>query len=475
MKMDVGKVWVLETDAALRRELLEALQAAAFLVRGFATRTSLQEAVREERPDVLMLSTHLSASEERIWIERFHAELADIALILLTEEPALDSTVTAFEIGAFDCIAKPFSLDEVIKTVRRARYRPVRHPAAAGPEPIFPETEAAYELIGTSPAMRDVFRMVARLSLSHATVLLTGESGTGKSRIAEALHRHGPRARKPFVSLNLAALPPELIEFELFGGHERGAFTGTPRRRIGRIEQADGGTLFLDEIGDLPADLQPRLLRLLTHGDFFPVGSQISIPVDVRIIAATHKPLGPPHPEPLFRDDLFHRLSEIHIHLPPLRDRRQDIPLLARHFLQRAATELRVEAKAITPEAMAILESLDWPGNVRQLENACRTLTAWTSARGIGVEDLPPEWSRHPDGPTRPVSEDWLESLEHWLEKRLRQGTKELAKHTIAAAESTMIQTALRFTHGRRFEAARILGYGRNTLTRKIAELKLKV
>lgn len=473
--MDVGKVWVLETDATVRRELLGALQGAAFLVRGFPTRASLQEAVQEERPNVLMLSAHLSDSEERAWIERFHEELADTPLILLIEEPALDSTVAAFEVGAFDCIAKPFSLDEVIKAVRRAHRWPGRHSAASGPEPILPETEAAYDLIGTSPAMRDVFRMVARLSASHATVFLTGESGTGKSRIAEALHRHGPRARKPFVSLNLAALPPELIEFELFGGHERGAFTGTPRRRIGRIEQADGGTLFLDEIGDLPADFQPRLLRLLTHGDFFPVGSQTSIPVDVRIIAATRKLLGPSHPGSPLREDLFHRLSEIHIHLPPLRERRQDIPLLARHFLQRAATDLRVEAKAITPEAMAILESLDWPGNVRQLENACRTLTAWTSGREIGVEDLLPEWSRHPHGPTHPVSEDWLESLEHWLEQRLRQGAKELAKHTIAAAESTMIQTALRFTHGRRFEAARILGYGRNTLTRKIAELKLEV
>ncbi len=318
--------------------------------------------------------------------------------------------------------------------------------------------------------MQEVFRAIGRLARSNITVLINGESGTGKELVAKALHRHSPRAGNPFIALNMAAIPKDLMESELFG-HEKGAFTGAQSRRAGRFEQADGGTLFLDEIGDMPAELQTRLLRVLADGEFYPVGSHASVKVDVRIIAATHQNLETLVEQGRFREDLFHRLNVIRIHIPPLRERKQDIPLLLRHFLNQAALELNSEIKVLKPEAEAFLSTLDWPGNVRQLENSCRWLTVMASGREIHLHDLPPELLGTPSEKNADET-GWEALLRNWIDQQLLRGNEaEIAKQVIPAVETILIKAALNFTHGKRHEAAILLGYGRNTLTRKIQEL----
>jgi two-component system nitrogen regulation response regulator GlnG len=321
--------------------------------------------------------------------------------------------------------------------------------------------------------MQEVFRAIARLARSHITVLINGESGTGKELVARALHRHSPRATRPFIALNMAAIPRDLLESELFG-HERGAFTGAQARRVGRFEQADGGTLFLDEIGDMPAELQTRLLRVLADGEFFPVGAHAPVKVDVRIIAATHQNLETLVAEGRFREDLFHRLNVIRVHIPPLRDRRQDIPLLLKHFLKEASIELNVETKTLLKEAEEFLCRLDWPGNVRQLENACRWITVMASGQEVHIDDLPPELLQVRQEITGAV-DTWQNVFRQWVDNQLRKGERNIAKEAIDVAEGILIATAVQFTRGRRQEAAKLLGYGRNTLTRKISELNLDV
>jgi len=323
--------------------------------------------------------------------------------------------------------------------------------------------------------MQEVFRAIARLARSHITVLINGESGTGKELVAKALHRHSPRAKSPFIALNMAAIPRDLLESELFG-HERGAFTGAQARRAGRFEQANGGTLFLDEIGDMPAELQTRLLRVLADGEFFPVGAHAPVKVDVRIIAATHQNLDALVAEGRFREDLYHRLNVIRIHLPALRERRQDIPLLLRHFLNEASREIKAETKVLRPEVEAYLCGLDWPGNVRQLENTCRWITVMAAGDDVHLDDLPPELLQ----PVRETlseegGESWQDALRRWVDEQLKLGHVNIAKEAIESAEGILIVTALGVTRGRRQEAAKLLGYGRNTLTRKIAELHLDV
>ena len=335
--------------------------------------------------------------------------------------------------------------------------------------------EATPEIIGAAPTMQEVFRAIARLARSHITVLINGESGTGKELVAKALHRHSPRAAQPFIALNMAAIPRDLLESELFG-HERGAFTGAQARRAGRFEQADGGTLFLDEIGDMPAELQTRLLRVLADGEFFPVGAHAPVRVDVRIIAATHQNLDSLVAEGRFREDLFHRLNVIRIHLPPLRERRQDIPLLLRHFLKEASKEIKAETKLLLPDVEAYLCGLDWPGNVRQLENTCRWITVMAAGKDVHLDDLPPELLQPPrEAVFSQVGEGWQEALRTWVDDELKRGHVNIAKEAIESAEGILITTALGATRGRRQEAAKLLGYGRNTLTRKIAELHLDV
>jgi two-component system nitrogen regulation response regulator GlnG len=319
--------------------------------------------------------------------------------------------------------------------------------------------------------MQEVFRAIGRLSKSNITVLINGESGTGKELVAQALHKHSPRADKPFIAINTAAIPKDLLESELFG-HEKGAFTGAQNARKGRFEQADGGTLFLDEIGDMPSELQTRLLRVLQDGTFYRVGGHSPIKVDVRIIAATHQDLEKRVEEKLFREDLFHRLNVIRIHVPALRERSEDIPLLARHFLNHAAKELNVETKMLSPETEGYISRLSWPGNVRQLENTCRWLTVMSAGQVINIEDLPPELQE--DRAEQTANGDWLEVLRRWVERQLAQGDTGILEQATPQFERVMIETALKKSGGRRQDAARLLGWGRNTLTRKIKELGME-
>ncbi len=328
------------------------------------------------------------------------------------------------------------------------------------------------EIIGEAPAMQEVFRAIGRLSHSNITVLINGESGTGKELVAHALHRHSPRARNPFIALNMAAIPRELMESELFG-HEKGAFTGAALQRRGRFEQADGGTLFLDEIGDMPAETQTRLLRVLADGEFYRVGGHAPIKVDVRIIAATHQDLEALVQAGKFREDLFHRLNVIRIHIPTLAERREDIPTLARHFLARAARELAVEPKVLKTQTEDYLKALPWPGNVRQLENTCRWITVMASGREVLVDDLPPELLNQPH--TGTSDNNWEQNLRTWADQQLTRGVSNLLEQAVPAFERVMIETALKHSGGRRRDAALLLGWGRNTLTRKIKELGMNV
>ena len=405
-------------------------------------------------------------------LERLQARYPDLPVIVMTAHSDLESAVSAFHGGAFEYLPKPFDVDEAVDRVQRACVQARSSRSELEPLAV---PEATPEIIGAAPAMQEVFRAIARLARSHITVLINGESGTGKELVARALHRHSPRANQPFIALNMAAIPRDLLESELFG-HERGAFTGAQARRAGRFEQADGGTLFLDEIGDMPAELQTRLLRVLADGEFFPVGAHTPIKVDVRIIAATHQNLDALVAEGRFREDLYHRLNVIRIHLPPLRERRQDIPLLLRHFLKEASLEIKAETKILRPDVEAYLCGVDWPGNVRQLENTCRWITVMAAGKDVHLDDLPPELLQtSKDNTVNAPAEDWQSALRDWVDEKIRLGQRNIAKDAIDSAEGILITTALGATRGRRQEAAKLLGYGRNTLTRKIAELNLDV
>ena len=386
----------------------------------------------------------------------------------MTAHSDLDSALSAYEGGAFEYLPKPFDVDEAVSLAQRAlaQRRKQRHEHGE------PSDEEGAEIIGEAPAMQEVFRAIGRLSRSNITVLINGESGTGKELVARALHRHSPRAAEPFIALNMAAIPRDLLESELFG-HERGAFTGAQSQRRGRFEQADGGTLFLDEIGDMPAELQTRLLRVLADGEFYRVGGHTPIRVDVRIIAATHQNLEDLVRQGRFREDLFHRLNVIRIHIPALRERREDIPRLAQFFLGQAARELSMETKLLRPDVVNYLKDLEWPGNVRQMQNTCRWLTVMASGREIHMADLPPELlSQHSEAGAG--DEDWQGALKRWADHRLAEGETALLDQAAPAFEKIMIETALKHTGGRRQDAARLLGWGRNTLTRKIKELNME-
>lgn len=467
---NAAEVWVVDDDRSIRWVLEKALQKASLEVRSFANANSLLDALAQRKPDAIVTDIRMPGLDGLELLQRLQATCPDLPVIIMTAHSDLESAVSAFHGGAFEYLPKPFDIDEAVDLVRRACHQAQRRKVPAEPAPAPTKTP---EIIGEAPAMQEVFRAIARLARSHITVLINGESGSGKELVARALHRHSPRAGKPFIALNMAAIPHDLLESELFG-HERGAFTGAQNRRAGRFEQADGGTLFLDEIGDMPADLQTRLLRVLADGEFFPVGAHAPVKVDVRIIAATHQNLDALVADGRFREDLFHRLNVIRIHLPPLRERRQDIPLLLRHFLNEASLELKVETKHLLPEVEAFLCKLDWPGNVRQLENTCRWITVMAAGKDVHLDDLPPELLQTKSEAV-PVSNSWEESFRQWVDQRLRQGEHNIAKEAIESAEGILITTALLVTRGRRQEAAKLLGYGRNTLTRKISELNLDV
>jgi two-component system nitrogen regulation response regulator GlnG len=464
-------VWIIDDDKSIRWVVEKALQKAAILTRSFASGNELLSALQEDLPDALITDIRMPGMDGLELLQKIQHSHPYLPVIVMTAHSDLESAVSAFHGGAFEYLPKPFDIKEVVNLAQRACIHGRQQQDAAN-RVSSAILEPTQEIIGEAPAMQEVFRAIGRLARSHITVLINGESGTGKELVAKALHRHSPRSKNTFIALNMAAIPKDLMESELFG-HEKGAFTGAQARRAGRFEQANGGTLFLDEIGDMPAELQTRLLRVLADGEFYPVGSHLAVKVDVRIIAATHQDLEVLVNQGRFREDLFHRLNVIRIHIPPLRERKQDIPLLLRHFLKQAASELDTEIKILKPEAEAFLSALEWPGNVRQLENCCRWLTVMASGREIHLHDLPPELlNTHSEQVSNAT--DWESLLRTSIDQQLLKKKLDVAKQTIPAVEAILIKAALHFTHGKRHEAAILLGYGRNTLTRKIKELGIE-
>ena len=381
-----SEIWIAEDDRSLRWVMEKALTRAGLDVRSFETGDDLLAALRTSQPEIIISDIRMPGIDGLDLLRQIHATKPAIPVIITTAHSDLDSAVAAYQGGAFEYLPKPFDLDELVEVARRG----VSFAREQKPEMAAQELEPAQEIIGEAPAMQEVFRAIGRLSNSNITVLINGESGTGKELVAHALHKHSPRRNAKFIALNMAAIPHDLIESELFG-HEKGAFTGASQRREGRFEQANGGTLFLDEIGDMPAEAQTRLLRVLADGEFYRVGGHTSVKVDVRIIAATHQNLEELVKSGRFREDLYHRLNVIRVHLPKLADRREDIPQLMKHFFQRAAKELDMEPKVLSPEAEDFFFGLPWPGNVRQLENICRWLTVMAAGREVLLSDLPPE------------------------------------------------------------------------------------
>ena len=461
-----SRVWIIDDDRSIRWVLEKAFEKAGLRVRSFPSAEGVMESLTREQPDVIVSDIRMPGMDGLSLLDRITRAYPSLPVIIMTAHSDLDSAVAAFHGGAFEYLPKPFDVDEAIEQVMRACRK--SQSSAYVPDE---EIDASPEIIGEAPAMQEVFRAIGRLARSNITVLINGESGTGKELVAQALHRHSPRAKQPFIALNMAAIPRDLMESELFG-HERGAFTGAQARREGRFEQADGGTLFLDEIGDMPPELQTRLLRVLADGEFYRVGGHEPVRVDVRIIAATHQNLEQLVKEGRFREDLFHRLNVIRIHIPSLRERREDIGLLMRHFLALAADELGVECKTLLPETLTCLEQMGWPGNVRQLENTARWLTVMASSQEIHVKDLPPELLEVEEMPEQ--GDDWRQSLRRWARHRLQQGQEDLLDEATPAFEGIMIESALEQTGGRKQDAAKLLGWGRNTLTRKIKELGLE-
>ncbi|MDA3920361.1 MAG: nitrogen regulation protein NR(I) [Salinisphaera sp.] len=491
--------WVVDDDESIRWVLERALGNAAIEVRCFPGGAELLDAIEGSRPDVLLTDIRMPGISGLDLLERVRESYPKLPIIIMTAHSDLDSAVLSYRGGAFEYLPKPFDLDEAVELIHRAA-----HITSAADAVSQTSTPSQATIIGEAPAMQEVFRAIGRLSASNITVLITGESGTGKELVAHALHENGPRAARPFIAVNTAAIPKDLMESEFFG-HEKGAFTGAAAQRRGRFEQAHGGTLFLDEIGDMPADLQTRLLRVLQNGQFYRVGGHEGVSVDVRIIAATNQDLEAEVKRGHFREDLYHRLNVIRLRVPPLRERREDIPLLLNFFLGRAGRELDTEVKRLSPAASRYLAGLEWAGNVRELENLCRWLTVMAPGREVVLEDLPQELKPRSDasvaahevmgfgaenltrdGPASPaepvqsaivgspvVGGEWDMQLRAWAEQRLATGADHLLDEAIPRLERVMIRAALAQTHGHRQEAARLLGWGRNTLTRKIKELDM--
>ncbi len=512
----MNTVWIVDDDRSIRWVMEKALARAGIACRSFEDAGQVLEALKQDTPAVLLSDVRMPGQDGLQLLQTVKQRIPNVPVIIMTAYSDLDSAVASFQGGAFDYLPKPFDVDEALVLIRRALDTSTLHQVNEYRGEIDSGTRTAGShmgMLGQAPAMQELFRAIGRLSRSNATVLITGESGTGKELVARALHRSSPRANGPFVAINTAAIAKELLESELFG-HEKGAFTGAYTRRIGRFEEADGGTLFLDEIGDMPADLQTRLLRVLGEGTFYRVGGVSPIHVNVRIIAATHQPLEERVRQGLFRADLFHRLNVIRLRLPPLRERPEDIELLARHFLQQTAHRLGVEPKQLTPEAMRVLRQFPFPGNVRQLENICHWLTVMSASPWIDVSDLPPE-VRHATGvlpsteadhlvhepahfletgslaqghtaaEAAPVVQEvaaaqvedgttWLQGLRAEVRQRLQAGESNVLQTLTREFERTLITTALEISAGRRVEAAARLGLGRNTITRKMRELGLE-
>lgn len=457
----MNSVWIIDDDRSIRWVLEKALEREGIDCEVFGSASEALTRLEKSKPAAVISDINMPGPSGLEFLQHIKEKLPRVPVIIMTAYSDLDSAVAAFQGGAFEYLPKPFDVDAAVDLVRRALAESRETESTGGEDGKVPE------ILGQAPAMQEVFRAIGRLSQSNATVLITGESGTGKELVARALHRHSSRATGPFIALNTAAIPKDLLESELFG-HERGAFTGAAAQRRGRFEQADGGTLFLDEIGDMPADLQTRLLRVLADGQFYRVGGHSPIKVNVRVIAATHQDLESRVKEGLFREDLYHRLNVIRLRLPALRERREDIPLLAKHFLQKSARELGVEPKKLSDAALKLMSGLPWTGNVRQIENVCHYLTVMAPGQVIETGDLPPDLM----GMDKPAdSDDWLGCLARQADLKLARGETAILDELVPDFEKTLIQTALKHTGGRRIEAAHLLGWGRNTLTRKIQEL----
>ena len=467
-------VWIVDDDPSIRFVLERALARAQLPVRAFAGPHEVIAALDAgAQPQVLVTDIRMPQGSGIALLADVKRRLPGVPVIIMTAHTDLDSAVGAFQGGAFEYLPKPFDVEKAVELIRRAASESLREEGAATEASDWPR------MLGQAPAMQEVFRAIGRLSQSDATVLITGASGTGKELVAHALHRHSPRADGPFVAINAAAIPKDLLESELFG-HERGAFTGAQAMRRGRFEQAAGGTLFLDEIGDMPLELQTRLLRVLSDGHFYRVGGHQPQRAEARVIAATHQNLAEHVRQGTFREDLYHRLNVIRLHLPPLRERREDIPLLTRFFLARGARELGVEPKHISDAALERLSRFDFPGNVRQLENLCRWLTVMAPWQRVELEDLPPDVAGADTLPARSATEDaaaaavdWSVALGQQARDWLQAGDAQVWERLAGQFETVLLRTALQLTQGRRAEAAQKLGIGRNTLTRKIQELGL--
>jgi two-component system nitrogen regulation response regulator GlnG len=481
-------IWIVDDDESIRWVLEKALARENLATESFSNARDAILALQSSTPQVLVSDIRMPGTSGLELLQTIKAKHPHIPVIIITAFSDLDSAVSAFQGGAFEYLAKPFDLDKAVELIRRALDESLRETA------VEQSVTATPEILGQAPAMQEVFRAIGRLSQSNVTVLITGESGVGKELVARALHKHSPRAAQPFIALNTAAIPKDLLESELFG-HERGAFTGAQAMRRGRFEQAEGGTLFLDEIGDMPFDLQTRLLRVLSDGHFYRVGGHQSIKADVRVIAATHQNLEQRVREGLFREDLYHRLNVIRLRLPSLRERKEDIPILTRHFLAQSARQLGAEVKRLTPQAMEFLSSLELPGNVRQLENLCNWITVMAPGQNVEIKDLPSDLieERSQAAEIRsPIvlgasevnavsggvvmagdsgENNWIELLKAQAAQMLSDDRPEVMDVLGRQFEATLIKTALKHTHGRKNDAAVRLGIGRNTITRKIQEL----
>lgn len=465
MRADPVLVWVVDDDEAIRFVLERALGRAGYKTESFESVTAVSAALDDSQPAVIITDIRLPDADGLSILQAMEDRSIEIPVIAMTAFSDLDQAVSAFQSGVFDYLSKPFDLDQVLAVVARASAVPVV-------TPVVDEELKPSQIIGESAAMQEVFRTIGRLSRSSISVMLTGETGSGKEVVARALHQHSSRSHGPFVAINTAAIPAELLESELFG-HERGSFTGAHARRPGRFEEAAGGTLFLDEIGDMPLPLQTRLLRVLAEGEYHRVGGRDLLSADVRVLTATHQDLQKKIADGSFREDLYHRLNVITIELPPLRERSDDIPLLARHFLHQAAEEMGLEEKYLQPETIRVLQQKTWPGNVRQLQNLCRQLCVMAPGEQILPEDLPA--SLRGTGPADHSAESWSDALHGWTQKALSRGQTDLMAEARSELERIILDCALEFTGGKRVEAARLLGLGRNTLTRKLKELEAKL
>lgn len=460
-----NNVWVIDDDKSIRWVLERALKKAELDVKLFESASNAMQALENDTPQVIITDVRMPGIDGFQFLENVQLQHPELPVIVMTAHSDLDNAVHAYEGGAFEYLPKPFDVEEAVELTKRAFQVTQDEPTKTDEI-----QDTVPEIIGESVAMQEVFRAIGRLSRSSITVLVNGETGTGKELVAHALHKHSTRRNHAFIALNMAAIPKDLLESELFG-HEKGAFTGAQAQRRGRFEQANGGTLFLDEIGDMPADLQTRLLRVLSDGEFYRVGGHEPIKCDVRIIAATHQDLQTLVDRGDFREDLMHRLNVIRIKIPALRERREDIPLLLNHFLASAAKELEVEVKSLAIDVVDYLSSMPWSGNVRQLENMCRWLTVMASGKTVHMEDLPHDLKTQT---TDSVSVNtWQSMLVSWAEQKLNNNEQDILQQAVPEFERVLIETVMKKTSGKRQQAAKILGWGRNTLTRKIQELKM--